>query len=437
MPVADCARPRGCSRGARRRRGAYILTARGAEQHAKGTDTVTAFDQPRPRARPARPARLRLRLPHRPGQRPGRPRARPEGRPAARLPARSTTRPPARTSPRCGASTPDVLPGPGVPAYRAARRARHRRTARGRCWCSAPTWSSPRPTPRRSRERLAALDLLVVCDFVLSETAALADVVLPVTQWAEEDGTMTNLEGRVLRRRRRVDAARRGAHRPGGPGRARRAGSGAPGTVADRPARGLRRAAPGQRRRPRRLRRHQPTSGSTPRTACSGPARDAGRHPGHAAAVPRPLRRPRTAGPGFVPVDHRPAAEDVGADVPALPDDRPGAGALPVRRADPAGRRAAAAAPGAVRRAAPATLAERLGRRPTGDAGAGRRAARGRSRAPARVSRRRSGPTPSSCRSTGPARAGQPAHQRRARPGLRMPEFKVCAVDVVRSADRD
>jgi assimilatory nitrate reductase catalytic subunit len=29
----------------------------------------------------------------------------------------------------------------------------------------------------------------------------LADVVLPVAQWAEEDGTMTNLEGRVLLRR--------------------------------------------------------------------------------------------------------------------------------------------------------------------------------------------------------------------------------------------
>ncbi|WP_345102583.1 hypothetical protein [Nocardioides kongjuensis] len=28
--------------------------------------------------------------------------------------------------------------------------------------------------------------MLVVCDIVMSETAALADVVLPVTQWAEE-----------------------------------------------------------------------------------------------------------------------------------------------------------------------------------------------------------------------------------------------------------
>jgi assimilatory nitrate reductase catalytic subunit len=49
--------------------------------------------------------------------------------------------------------------------------------------------------------RLQGLDLLVVADLFLSETAALADVVLPVAQWAEEEGTMTNLEGRVLLRR--------------------------------------------------------------------------------------------------------------------------------------------------------------------------------------------------------------------------------------------
>jgi assimilatory nitrate reductase catalytic subunit len=51
-------------------------------------------------------------------------------------------------------------------------------------------------------ERLRALDLLVVADFFLSETAALADVVLPITQWAEDEGTLTNLEGRVIWRRR-------------------------------------------------------------------------------------------------------------------------------------------------------------------------------------------------------------------------------------------
>jgi assimilatory nitrate reductase catalytic subunit len=61
------------------------------------------------------------------------------------------------------------------------------------------------PTRASYEERLRALDLLVVADFFLSETAALADVVLPSAQWAEEDGTMTNLEGRVILRRRAMD----------------------------------------------------------------------------------------------------------------------------------------------------------------------------------------------------------------------------------------
>ena len=58
------------------------------------------------------------------------------------------------------------------------------------------------PDATAVRERLAALDLLVVADVLPGETASAADVVLPVAQWAEEEGTMTNLEGRVLRRRR-------------------------------------------------------------------------------------------------------------------------------------------------------------------------------------------------------------------------------------------
>jgi assimilatory nitrate reductase catalytic subunit len=51
---------------------------------------------------------------------------------------------------------------------------------------------------------LRSLDFLVVCDFFMSETAAEADLVLPVLQWAEEEGTLTNLEGRVLRRRKAI-----------------------------------------------------------------------------------------------------------------------------------------------------------------------------------------------------------------------------------------
>jgi assimilatory nitrate reductase catalytic subunit len=53
-------------------------------------------------------------------------------------------------------------------------------------------------------ERLRSLDFLAVTDFFLSETASIADLVLPSTQWAEETGTMTNLEGRVILREQAV-----------------------------------------------------------------------------------------------------------------------------------------------------------------------------------------------------------------------------------------
>ncbi len=46
---------------------------------------------------------------------------------------------------------------------------------------------------------LGDLDLLIVCDLFLTETAQKADVVLPAAGWAEGDGTFTNLERRVQR----------------------------------------------------------------------------------------------------------------------------------------------------------------------------------------------------------------------------------------------
>jgi formate dehydrogenase alpha subunit len=47
------------------------------------------------------------------------------------------------------------------------------------------------------REVLASLDFLVVQDMFLTETAQLADVVLPAASWLENEGTFTNFEGRV------------------------------------------------------------------------------------------------------------------------------------------------------------------------------------------------------------------------------------------------
>ncbi len=55
-----------------------------------------------------------------------------------------------------------------------------------------------------TKKALTALDFLVVQDLFLTETAELADVVLPAAGWAETDGTFTNTERRVQRVRRAV-----------------------------------------------------------------------------------------------------------------------------------------------------------------------------------------------------------------------------------------
>jgi assimilatory nitrate reductase catalytic subunit len=58
------------------------------------------------------------------------------------------------------------------------------------------------PNASNINKKLGLLELLVVCDSFENETSAFAHVILPTTQWAEEDGTMTNLEGRVILRQR-------------------------------------------------------------------------------------------------------------------------------------------------------------------------------------------------------------------------------------------
>lgn len=60
------------------------------------------------------------------------------------------------------------------------------------------------PNATSVRAKLDQLELLVVCDSFINETAEQAHVILPIKQWAEEEGTVTNLEGRVLLRRKTV-----------------------------------------------------------------------------------------------------------------------------------------------------------------------------------------------------------------------------------------
>ncbi len=185
-------------------RGVFVLTGRGVEQSTQGTATVTA----------AINLALALGLPGRVGSGYGAitgqgngQGGREHGQKSDQLPGYRMIDDPAAREHVAGVwgVDPRSLPGKGRPAVELLD--------------SLGTDGGPRallvhgsnvlvsaPNAGHVADRLRSLDLLVVCDFVPSETALLADVVLPVTQWAEEEGTMTSLEGRVIRRRKAIEA---------------------------------------------------------------------------------------------------------------------------------------------------------------------------------------------------------------------------------------
>ena len=61
------------------------------------------------------------------------------------------------------------------------------------------------PDAGKVKEELQQLDLLVVQDIFMTETAELAHVVLPGVSFAEKDGTFTNTERRVQRVRKAIE----------------------------------------------------------------------------------------------------------------------------------------------------------------------------------------------------------------------------------------
>ncbi|MFB9596108.1 molybdopterin oxidoreductase family protein [Saccharothrix longispora] len=197
VPVAD---QRAAVRLLAEAENAVVLTGRGTEQHAGGTDTVSAWIN----------LALSLGLPGRrysgygclTGQGNGQG-GREHGQKADQLPGYRKIDDPAAREHVKGVWGVDDLPGPGRSAYELLDALGQPGGPRALLVFGSNVVVSA-PHSRHVADRLAALDLLVVADLVLSETAAVADVVLPVTQWAEESGTMTNLEGRVLLRQRAV-----------------------------------------------------------------------------------------------------------------------------------------------------------------------------------------------------------------------------------------
>jgi len=180
--------------------GVYVLTGRGVEQHVDGTDTATA----------AINLALVLGLPGRAdsgygtltGQGNGQG-GREHGQKCDQLPGyRKITDSDARAHvAEVWGVDPAIIPGAGIPAVELLKSLGVDGGPRALLVHGSNVVVSA-PNASVVRAGLERLDLLVVSDFFLSETAALADVVLPVPQWAEEEGTMTNLEGRVIRRRR-------------------------------------------------------------------------------------------------------------------------------------------------------------------------------------------------------------------------------------------
>ncbi|MDT0194544.1 molybdopterin oxidoreductase family protein [Arthrobacter sp. AB6] len=183
-----------------RQGGSYILTGRGVEQHVDGTDTATA----------AINLSLLLGLPGSArsgygtltGQGNGQG-GREHGQKADQLPGyRKITDPAARAHVAGVWGVPEeLIPGPGLPAVQLLQSLG--KPDGVRClFVHASNIAVASPDANAVIQGLRSLDFLMVCDFFMSETAAEADLILPVLQWAEEEGTLTNLEGRVLRRRR-------------------------------------------------------------------------------------------------------------------------------------------------------------------------------------------------------------------------------------------
>jgi assimilatory nitrate reductase catalytic subunit len=182
---------------------AMILSGRGAEQQARGVANVLSFVN----------VALAIGAPGRPfsgfgaitGQGNGQG-GREHGQKADQLPGfRRIEDPKARAHvARVWGVEPSDLPGPGRSAQELLASAGQEGGVRALFVMGSNVVVSAADASS-IEERLRALDFLCVADFFLSETAALAHVVLPSAQWAEEDGTTTNLEGRVLRRRRAFD----------------------------------------------------------------------------------------------------------------------------------------------------------------------------------------------------------------------------------------
>ncbi|HET9691314.1 MAG TPA: molybdopterin oxidoreductase family protein, partial [Acidimicrobiales bacterium] len=176
-----------------------LLTGRGPEQQVDGVDTVTAcINLVLALGKVGRPASGWGCLT---GQANGQG-GREHGQKADQLPGyRSITDPAHRAAVAAvWGVDPAALPGPGRPAVDLLASLGRPGGLRA-LLVAGSELTVAAPDSRGVEGRLRALDLLAVLDTLPTPTASLAHVVLPVAAWGEVDGTTTNLEGRVQRRK--------------------------------------------------------------------------------------------------------------------------------------------------------------------------------------------------------------------------------------------
>ena len=252
---------------------------------------------------------------------------------------------------------PEELPQPGADAYEIFREIDRGNIKGLLSICFNPLVSLPDNS--YVREQLEKLEFYVAIDFFLSETGRYADVILPGSLHEEDEGTVTQAEGRVIKWNKAIDC----------PGDARQDW-----IIIQDIAEALGRPEGFRFQSPREIFDELRVASAGGIADYSGityekiEAQYGVFWPCYSETIrtPRPSSRllePGCPGQGAVLLPGRagalqrarlhPAGRRTGRGIPALPDDRPGGQPVSFRRPDPAHRPARGPVSGAAHRASP------------------------------------------------------------------------------------
>ena len=193
--IREVARLYATSKGVDHPVGHGHLAARARHRQRALPDRAGALD------RPDRQARLGPAPAARPEQRAGRVGLGPDPDVLPGLPAREHARGAAAV--RDAVEDASSIPIPGLTVVEIMNAAKKHEIRGMYIMGENPAMSDP--DVDHAREAMAALDHLVVQDIFLTETAYLADVVLPATAWPEKVGTVTNTDRMVQLGRKAIE----------------------------------------------------------------------------------------------------------------------------------------------------------------------------------------------------------------------------------------